>query len=156
MTGIRSSRKLRIACRDQNPYLWLTGWQYPDYNTLWRFYQAHRQAMRSLLKRTVRIAVDVGLVDLALQAVDGTKVAANAAGDQTHNAAGLQKLLERTETAILELEAQNTQDDVPVPPQLSKELRDARALRQRVQSALDQLTQNKKQKRVNLTTRMPS
>lgn len=151
MTGIRSSRKLESACRDQIPYLWLTGWQCPDHNTLWRFYQAHRSAMRSLLKRTVRIAVDVGLVDLALQAVDGTKVAANAAGDQTHDAAGLQRLLERTEAAILKLEAQNSQDDVPVPPQLPKELQDTQALRQRVQSALNQLAQNQNQKRVNLT-----
>ena len=80
MTGVRSSRKLEGACRDQIPYLWLTGWQHPDHNTLWRFYKAHRPAMRSLLKHTVRTAVEVGLVDLAVQALDGTKIAANAAG----------------------------------------------------------------------------
>ena len=34
MTGIRSSRKLEAACRDQISYLWLTGWQHPDHNTL--------------------------------------------------------------------------------------------------------------------------
>ena len=34
MTGVRSSRKLEAACRDQIPYLWLTGWQHPDHNTL--------------------------------------------------------------------------------------------------------------------------
>jgi len=79
MIGVRSSRKLEAACRDQIPFLWLTGCQHPDHNTLWRFYQAHRSAMRSLLKRTVRTAVEVGLVDLAVQAVDGTKLAANAA-----------------------------------------------------------------------------
>ena len=35
MTGVRSCRKLEAACRDQIPYLWLTGWQHPDHNTLW-------------------------------------------------------------------------------------------------------------------------
>ena len=78
MTGVRSCCKLEAACRDQIPYLWLTGWQHPDHNTLWRFYKEHRQAMRSLFKRTVRTAVAMQLVDLAVQAVDGTKVAANA------------------------------------------------------------------------------
>ena len=37
MTGVRSSRKLEAACRDQIPYLWLTGCQHPDHNTLWGF-----------------------------------------------------------------------------------------------------------------------
>ncbi len=83
-TGIRSCRKLEAACRDQISFLWVTGWQQPDHKTLWRFYQAHRHSMRSLLKHTVRTAVEVGLVDLAVQAIDGTKVAANAAGDRTY------------------------------------------------------------------------
>src|SRR5262249_49578715 len=48
MTGVRSSRKLEAACRDQLPFLWLTGMQQPDHNTLWRFYQAHRVAMQVL------------------------------------------------------------------------------------------------------------
>ena len=57
MTGVRSCRKLEAACRDQIPYLWLTGWQHSDHNTLWRFYKEHSQAMRRLFKRTVRTAV---------------------------------------------------------------------------------------------------
>ena len=65
VTGIRSSRKLEGACRDQIPYLWLTGWKHPDHNTLWRFYKDHRQAMRGLLKRTVRTALAlVGITSL--------------------------------------------------------------------------------------------
>jgi transposase len=32
--GMRSSRKLEGACRDQVSFLWLTGWQQPDHNTL--------------------------------------------------------------------------------------------------------------------------
>ena len=51
--GENSRRKLEGACRDQIPYLWLTGWQHPDHNTLWRFYKDHRQAMRCLFKQSI-------------------------------------------------------------------------------------------------------
>ena len=90
MTSVRSCRKLEAACQDQIPYLWLTGWQHPDHNTLWRFYQRHRQNMRELFRRTVRTAVAMELVDLA---VDGTKVTANAAPIQTYDAKRLQECL---------------------------------------------------------------
>ena len=45
--------------------------------------------MRKLLKRTVRTAVALGLVDLAIQAVDGSKIGRNAAKDRTLDEAGL-------------------------------------------------------------------
>ena len=135
MTGTRSSRKLEAACRDQVPYLWLTGWQRPDHNTLWRFYQSHRQAMRRLLKYTIATAMDLKLIDLALQAVDGTKILANAAGDRTYDAAELQRLLVRTEAAIIEMEKQNEEgNDVPLP-RLKDELKEAHVLRQKVRDA---------------------
>jgi transposase len=51
MTGVRSSRKLELACREQLPYLWLTAMQTPDHNTLWRFYQEHRPRMRECSAR---------------------------------------------------------------------------------------------------------
>ena len=107
MTGVRSCRKLEAACRDQIPYLWLTGWQHPDHNTLWRFYRDHRRAMRKLFERTVRTAVTMELVNLAVQAVDGTKVGANAARDRTYNAEELGRLLNRVGKAVADLEDQN-------------------------------------------------
>jgi hypothetical protein len=51
------------------PYLWLTGWQHPDHNTLWRFYKEHRIEMRHLFKLTVRTAVNMDLMDMAVQAI---------------------------------------------------------------------------------------
>ena len=132
MTGVRSSRKLEAACRDQIPYLWLTGWQHPDHNTLWRFYKKHRQGMRNLFKRTVRTAVAMELVDLAVQAVDGTKIAASAARDRTYDADKMGKLLERVEQAIVDLEAQNEAGEGTEAPHLPGKLADKRALRERV------------------------
>ncbi|MBI2322823.1 MAG: transposase, partial [Chloroflexi bacterium] len=151
MTGVRSSRKLEAACREQVPYLWLTGCQYPDHTTLWRFYQEHRQGLRTLLRRTVRAAVRLGLVDLALQAVDGTKIAGNAAKERTYDAAGMQRLLARTEAAIADLEAQNTTGGEAPVPRLPQALAQAKALRARVQEALAAVTAEEGPTWVNLT-----
>ena len=157
MTNVRSCRKLEAVCRDQIPYLWLTGWQHPDHNTLWRFYQRHRRSMRELFKRTVRTAVTVGLVDLAMQAVDGTKLAANAALQRTLDAEKLRKLLDRVESTIRELEAQNEGGDDGAPARLPKKLANQKALRQRVRQAMEDLPERerpsryKRPNRINLT-----
>ena len=151
MTGVRSCRKLETACRDQIPYLWLTGWQHPDHNTLWRFYSRHRQGMRKLFERTVRTAVTMGLVDLAVQAVDGTKVVANAAKDRTYDAEGLGALLERLDGAIAELEAHNEAGQDPASAHLPEALADKRILREQVRQAMEDLADRGRQKDINLT-----
>ena len=151
MTGVRSCRKLEAACRDQIPYLWLTGWQRPDHNTLWRFYRGHRQAMRKLFERTVRTAVTMKLVDLAVQAVDGTKVVANASLNRSYDAEGLRGLLERLESAITDLEGQNEAGEDASAIHLPRELADKEVLREQVRQAMDDLTSQKRHKRINLT-----
>jgi hypothetical protein len=99
----------------------------------------------------VATAVELGLVDLAVQALDGTKIAANAAGDRTYDAAGLQRLLKRAEAAIAELEAQNEGGNDPAPPRLPEALQQAKVLRQQVRDAMSCLVQQQTQSRVNLT-----
>jgi len=151
MTGTRSSRKLESACRDQMPYLWLTGWQHPDHNTLWRFYKEHRSKMRHLFKLTVRTAVNMNLVDMAVQAVDGTKVQANAARDRTYDTKALQELLKRVDTVILELEKQNEEGDTQPTVHLPEKLRQSQLLRTEVKAAMQRLAKEDGLKRVNLT-----
>ena len=151
MTGVRSCRKLEAACRNQIPYLWLTGWQHPDHNTLWRFYKEHRQSMRKLFERTVRTAVAMKLVDLAVQAVDGTKVVANASVNRSYDAAGLRGLLARLEKAIADLEAQNEAGEDVAVARLPEELAGKEVLRDRVRQAMGDLKSQKRHKRINLT-----
>lgn len=151
MTGTRSSRKLEAACRDQMPYLWLTGWQHPDHNTLWRFYKEHRDKMRHLFKMTVRTALKMDLVDMAVQAIDGTKIQANAARDRTYDENGLQQLLKRTEAVIQELERQNEEGDYPPPVHLPEKLRKTQLLHTEVKAAIERLTEEDGLKRINLT-----
>ncbi len=151
MRGVRSSRKLEAACREQIPFLWLSGRQCPDHNTLWRFYKGNRQEMRRLLKRTVKTAVSLELVELALQAVDGTKVWANASGDRTLDAEGLRRLLERVEKAIEDMEAQNEGGGEGGPAQMPPELSEKMELRERVRRAMKELEEDEGSNRVNLT-----
>ena len=153
MTGVRSCRKLEAACRDQIPYLWLTGWQHPDHNTLWRFYKGHRQAMRKLFEQTVRTAVAMKLVDLAVQAVDGTKVVANASVNRSYDAEGLRGLLGRLDKAIDDLEAQNEAGGDAAVAHLPGELADKEVLREKVRQAMADLGSQKRHKRINLTDR---
>ena len=153
MSGVRSCRKLEVACRDQIPYLWLTGWQHPDHNTLWGFYRGHRQVMRKLFERTVRTAVAMELVDLAVQAVDGTKVVANASVNRSYDAEGLSGLLGRLEKAIADLEAQNEAGEDAAVAHLPGELADKEVLRAQVKQAMDDLASQERHKRINLTDR---
>jgi transposase len=149
--GVRSTRKLETACWDQVPFLWLKGWQHPDHNTLWRFYQAHRGAMRQLFRRTVRTAIKLNLVDLALQAVDGTKVVGNAAKDRTHDQSEMVQILERVDAAITDLEAQNKEESPPASPRLPADLARQEALREQVEVALAEMSEEDGPTRVNLT-----
>lgn len=151
MSGIRSCRKLATACAEQIPFLWLTGGQRPDHNTLWRFYQRARPGMHVLFKRTVATAATSGFVVWAIQAVDGTKIGGNAAKDRTLDAAGLAKLLKRVDQAIADLEAQNRPDGPPTPPRLPQALATAEALRARVREAIAIVEATDGPKRRNLT-----
>ncbi len=148
MQGVRSARKLEGACGEMLSYRWLTGQQIPDHNTLWRFYRTHRAGMRYLLTHSVQMAVKAGLVDLALQAVDGTKIAGNAARDRTYDGEGLDRLIERVEQAIADLEAQNTTGGEDAPPRLPQEVATKEKLLQRIRQAREDLGD---ETRTNLT-----
>jgi hypothetical protein len=107
--------------------------------------------MRKLLKYTVATAVEIKLIDLAVQAIDGTKIPANAARDRNYNATELARLLERTEKAIADMEDQNESGEDALPPKLPEELQKTQTLRQQILKAIHHLKQNPNLKRVNLT-----
>ena len=91
------------------------------------------------------------LLDLAVQAVDGTKVSANASVYRTHNAEELRKLLNRIEAAIRDLEAQNEGGEDTPAVHLPGELANKEMLREQVRQAMADLESKERQKRINLT-----
>jgi transposase len=109
MTRTRSTRKLERACAEHIPMMWLTGLQRPDHTTLSRFYQQNRKAMRPLFKATVRLAIEVGLVEFALQAVDGTRLGAAAKGS-LRSKAEIAKLLTAVDAELTAMDAAQAAD----------------------------------------------
>jgi transposase len=83
--GERSSRRLerrwvedvatRVICANQTP----------DHTTIARFRQRHESALAELFGEVVALCAEAGLVRVGVIAVDGTKVAANAAPQATRD-----------------------------------------------------------------------
>ena len=139
---IRSTRKLEAACRENLSLLWLTGMLQPDHNSLWRFWRDNKKALREVFKRSARLAVEAGLVGLLLQALDGTKIQAVASGHSGWTKQRLQELLQALDAELAVAEQQIEQSGEPEPQssyRLPQTLSDKQALREKVQSGLEQM-----------------
>jgi transposase len=112
MVRVRTTRRLERACRENIPFMWLSGLQRPDHTTLARFYQRNRPAMRDLLKSSVRLAVQVGLVEFAFHAVDGCRLPA-AARSSLVTQDQLERLLSDLDQEIQAMEEAQRQEDGP-------------------------------------------
>ncbi len=97
---IRSSRGLEKACCQHIALLWLTGMKSPDHNSLWRFWRDNRKALKGVFRRTVRVGVEAGLVDMVLNAVDGTKITARCSTDKAWMRKVLEKKLSKLDRCI--------------------------------------------------------
>jgi len=77
--GVRSSRQIQRRCTEDLAFRVLAGNQVPDHVTIARFRVRHQQALAGVLVQSLRLCAAAGMVRLGLVALDGTKVAANAA-----------------------------------------------------------------------------
>jgi len=135
---LRSTRSLEKACYDSIALIWLTGNHPPDHNTLWRFWRTNKGALPGLFKQSVEVAVASDLVSLALQAVDGTKIAAQVSTARAWHRATLEKQLAHLEEAISEMMAQVEQAEKTESGsyRLPPEMADAEKRRTRIREAL--------------------
>lgn len=142
--GIRSHRKLEQACREHISLLWLTGMNVPDHNTLWRFWQANKPALRALHRQSVHLAMKAGLVSLVLLAVDGTKIEAAASGHSGWTKKYMHRLLQQLDAVLdrteaeIERQAQEQQGEYRLPESLTQR----QALRAAVTAGLKELEQS--------------
>src|SRR5919204_2055638 len=103
-TGVRSSRQIERRCREDLAFRVLTGNQAPDHVTIARFRVRHQQALAGFLVASLRLCAAAGLVRVGVIALDGTKVAANAA-DKAN------RTLDKLETEVAQILAEAAATD---------------------------------------------
>jgi hypothetical protein len=81
-TGGRSSRVIERACVDDVAVRVIAANQRPDHCTIARSRRRHEAALAGLFGDVLALSADAGLVGVAVLAVDGTKVHANASRHQ--------------------------------------------------------------------------
>jgi transposase len=134
---IRSVRKLERACRENVALIWLTGMHEPDHNTLWRFWRDNKRGIRKLFVEAVRVATRARIVGAVLQAVDGTKIQAQASGRSGLEKAELERMLEQIEKGFEQAGASEMggAEDYRLPG----EMKDRGELQERIKAALSEM-----------------
>src|ERR671919_2068947 len=83
--GERSSRRIERRCIEDVATRVICANQAPDHTTIARFRQRHEFALADLFGAVLGLCAEAGLVRVGVIAVDGTKVAANAAPQATRD-----------------------------------------------------------------------
>jgi transposase len=85
--GVRSSRQVERRCVEDVACRVLAANQAPDHVTIARFRVRHEQALAGFLVESLKLCAAAGMVRLGTVALDGTKLAANAAerANRTHD-----------------------------------------------------------------------
>lgn len=81
--GVLSSRQIERLCRTDVAMRVICGLQVPDHTVIARFRQRHQDSVRDLFTQVLLICAKAGLGRLGAIAVDGTKIAADAAKKAT-------------------------------------------------------------------------
>ena len=83
--GERSSRGIERRCREDVAFRVICANQIPDHATIARFRARHQEALAELFGQVLGLCADAGLVEVAVLAVDGTKLEASASNHSTRS-----------------------------------------------------------------------
>lgn len=139
-TGMRSSRRIEAACRTDAAFRVICGSVVPDHATICRFVVDQERAIEDTFVAVLRLCAQAGLVSVGTIAIDGTKMAADAALDQNRTAEHI-----RAEVARILAEAKSTdvEEDAQAallpPPELPSSLATRSGRLERLEAALAEI-----------------
>jgi transposase len=138
--NVNTNRKLERMCYNDLGMLWLTGFNYPDHNTIWRFWSNHKAVIGFLFKDTVAVALNMGLVGLTLNAVDGTKILSRGSSKGVLSRQELEEILVELDTIIARMTSEidsSLEDDAEPSYKLPEQLKEKQELRAKIKQSLD-------------------
>lgn len=109
--GVCSSRKIAAACERNLAFRAIVGKAPPDFRTISDFRKIHRGAFRPLFLEVLRLAGEMGLVQLGNLSTDGTKIGANASRHKAMSYGYMNKDIACLEAEIEQLLQQAEQID---------------------------------------------
>lgn len=118
-TGLRSSRRIEAACRTDAAFRVICGSVSPDHATICRFICDHEAAIEACFVQVLRLCAVAGLVQVGTIAIDGTKMAADAALDQNRSREWLRAEVSRILAEARATDAaEDAQESLLGPPEL--------------------------------------
>jgi len=138
---VRTTRQLEKQCKDNMSLIWLTGMNYPDHNTLWRFWNNNRKSIKSVFRESVLLASKLDMVSMIINAVDGTKIKAYASKEGALNRKKLEVLQKQIDLSIeeMEKEIESKEKEEEGSYSLPEELQDRKKLKEKIQEALKEM-----------------
>ena len=140
--GIRSSRELCQACRENLRFIYLAKNEKPDFRTISDFRKLHLENLGGILKQTVEIGIKEGFINLKQVSIDGTKIRTEASRRSFKDVERLKKLLKALEKTLEEgIEVDSEEDkrhgnedgDFNIPAGLEER----KALRDKIRTAIE-------------------
>jgi transposase len=132
LNNVYSCRQIEDRLKDSISFMWLSGNQTPDHNTINRFRSSHlKESIHEIFTQVIRLLVEMGHLSLTVVYVDGTKLESRAnrytfvwRKSVEKNKAKLEvkicKVLEQVEEGIAQ---ENQPDEEPPTPINSEELK---------------------------------
>jgi len=104
LCNIYSSRKIEQATSENVHFMWISGMQKPDHNTIARFRNSRlKGVLKEVFSQVVLLLVESGHIDLQTIYVDGTKIEANANKFSFVWGKAIQKNIDRMKERLNEL-----------------------------------------------------
>jgi transposase len=139
--GVRSSRQIERLCERDVAFRVVAGNLCPDHATVARFRQRHGEALKGLFTDILRLCKEAGLVKVGVVALDGTKMAADAALEANRT---YESIRAEVETMLNEAESKDIEEDRLHGPEhrgdeLPEALRDRRGRLERLKRCRERL-----------------